>query len=116
MEAKKHLIILVLRILETQSDEDHPITQSKITELIRDAGYPCDRKTVGRNIRFLTEIGYPIIKTAKGAYMDRKMFTREEIDLVLSLVAATEHEGIDKDSLVKRLRSVLDRYYKRKRG
>lgn len=89
MNAKKYLIILVLRILETCSDERHPLTQVKIAEMISDK-YPCERKTVGRNIKFLREVGYPIVKTHSGFYMDKQSFSREEIDLVLALVRRAE--------------------------
>ena len=68
MSEKKYLIILVLKILETNTDREHPITQVRLAEQIADV-YPCDRKTVGRNIAFLQKVGYPIVKTTKGFYM-----------------------------------------------
>ena len=34
MKAKKYLIVLILRILETNTDKDHPLTQVQITEMI----------------------------------------------------------------------------------
>ena len=117
MAMKKHLIVLILRILETHSDVNHPLSQIKIASMISDAEYPCDRKTVGRNIRDLVELGYPIVKTPKGFYMDGKTFSREEIEFITKLLAHSKSESIDTLSLAKRLRSVLDRYYvRRKRG
>ena len=117
MAMKKHLIVLILRILETHSDINHPLSQVKIANMIASAEYPCDRKTVGRNIRDLTEMGYPIVKTQKGFYMDGKAFSRAEIDFIMELVQTNEREGVDSQALAKRLRSVLDRYYiRRKRG
>lgn len=52
MREKKYLILLVLKILENETDGSHPLTQGKIAQIISDV-YPCDRKTVGRNITFL---------------------------------------------------------------
>lgn len=111
MKAKKYLIVLILRILETESDKENPLTQAGIAKIIS-AKYPCDRKTVGRNIKFLKEIGYPIIKTTKGFYMDRMCFTMDEIKLILSLVENSDLVN-DKKDLRHRLYECLSRYYTR---
>lgn len=108
---KKHLIILILRILETHSDEKNPLTQVKIAEEISKQ-YPCDRKTVGRNIHFLKNLGYPIVKTPKGFYMDKQLFTRKEVAFVVNAVKNAESDGIDVADLCKRLEAGLSRYYK----
>lgn len=110
-EPKKYLIILILRILETDSDKRHPLTQLEIADKIS-ACHPCDRKTVGRNIKFLREVGFPIIKTRVGFYMDNCMFSRDEVDFVLRAVQAVEAPaGVDVKNLCERLRSGLSRYY-----
>ncbi len=108
---KKHLIILILRILETRSDEAHPITQVEIARLIS-GKYPCDRKTVGRNIGFLRELGFPIEKCPRGFYMEKKLFSREEIAFVLEAVRGAPNGPTDRDELCERLYEGLSRYYK----
>ena len=111
---KKYLIILILRILETESDVRNPLTQIKIAEMISRV-YPCDRKTVGRNIAFLKELGYPIVKNGKGFYMDKLLFTREEINFVISSVASSGvpcGTAVDREDLCERLNLSLSRYYK----
>ena len=112
MEAKKYLIVLVLRILETNTDESNTLTQIKIAEMIS-AKYPCDRKTVGRNIKYLKDIGYPIVKTTSGFYMDHRAFSKNEIEFVLDLVRNAECDRFDKSDLSTRLFECLSRYYKR---
>ena len=109
---KKYLIVLILRMLETHSDKNNPLTQVKIAEEISKV-YPCDRKTVGRNIKFLTEIKYPIIKTSKGFYMDKQLFRREEIEYVIDSVKKNDVEISQKEELCDKLRSSLSRYYRR---
>ena len=111
MRTKKFLIVLILRILETHSDKDNPLTQVEIARLIS-SRFPCDRKTVGRNIQFLRKIGYPIVKSPRGFYMDKQAFSREEISFVIDLVRASDNEAIDKEDLCERLFSSLSRYYK----
>ena len=78
MNRKKYLILYVLKILEANTDFKHTMTQKQIAEWLSDV-MPCDRKTVGRNIKALTEIGYPIIKTGSGYYLGGKKFGTEEI-------------------------------------
>ncbi len=104
---KKHLIILILKLLESESDKNHPLTQTSIADLISDV-YSCDRKTVGRNIQFLTAVGYPIVKTPKGFYLDRKRFSVEEMRFVENAIrTAHEGDGIDKEDLLLRLLPAL---------
>ena len=112
MESKKQIIVLVLRILETESDRSHPITQIKIADIISQK-YPCDRKTVGRNIAFLKELGYPIVKAPKGYYMDKRCFSREEVSFLIELVKNSETDAVDKNNLCDRLFECLSRYYVR---
>ena len=109
---KKYLIVLILRMLETHSDKTKPLTQVKIAEEISKV-YPCDRKTVGRNIKFLTEIKYPIIKTSKGFYMDKQLFNHEEIEYVIDSVKKNDVAISEKEALCDKLRSSLSRYYRR---
>ena len=104
---KKYLIILVLRVLENEADEDNPITQTRIAEMIS-AVYPCDRKTVGRNIKFLKSVGYPIVKTTRGFYMDKRRFSRAEVEFILGLIERAEAPEIDKEGLCQRLAPVLN--------
>lgn len=109
MEKKKQLIILVLRMLESETDEQHPITQTEIAKVISEL-YPCDRKTVCRNISFLKEMGYPIVKTTKGFYMDRKAFTTDEIKFVKEALMSANNANIQEkndltDKVVKFLTS-----------
>ena len=67
---KKTIILYVLNILKLYSSYDTPVTQSAICAYLNDVGIPCDRKTVGRNIRYLSEFGYPIKrKGTKGYYL-----------------------------------------------
>ena len=68
--AKKVIIIYVLNIIKAYSSEDAPVSQSAISNYLNDIDVPCDRKTVGRNIEYLIEFGYPIKKVAgKGYYL-----------------------------------------------
>lgn len=107
MQEKKFLILLILKILETESDEQRPISQSEIARIIS-GQYPCDRKTIGRNIRALMTVGYPIQKTTKGYYLAGKMFTVEEKEFMLQAVRGADGKSEeDKTELADRLSGVL---------
>ena len=107
MQEKKFLILLILKILETESDEQHPLSQSEIVRIIS-GQYPCDRKTVGRNIRALMTVGYPSQKTTKGYYLAGKMFTVEETEFILQAVRGADGKSEeDKAELADRLSGVL---------
>lgn len=112
MGNKKYLIILILKLLETSSDKFNPVTQIEITNIISEK-YPCDRKTVGRNIKFLKEVGYPIVKTNKGFYLDKKKFTADEKEFVLNAVKnSTEKSVKEKEDIIKRLEEILNKIYR----
>ncbi|MCR5833782.1 MAG: WYL domain-containing protein [Selenomonadaceae bacterium] len=58
---KKMLNIMILKILEKHSDEEHTLTQKKIVELLdKEYGMNCDRRSVKANIISLKEMGYDI--------------------------------------------------------
>ena len=67
LQPKKMLILNILEILKKYSDEDHPLKQKQIGEiLLRDYGMTVDRKAIKRNLAELMDSGYPVrIKTEK---------------------------------------------------
>jgi len=107
METKKFLIVLILRILETDSSKENPYTQVRIANEISKT-YPCDRKTVGRNIKFLMQLQFPIVKTKKGFYMDGKTFSLDEIDFVRTAIMGTDGKTAEeKEELIKKLSTLM---------
>ena len=108
---KKYLIVLVLKLLES-SDKYEPITQTQMAEIIS-LTYPCDRKTIGRNIKFLKEIGYPIMKTSRGYYMGNRTFSKQERDYILNSIKLNPESYEDKEALSNKLKDFLISNYKR---
>ena len=109
---KKYLIVLILRILESNTDAEHPITQTQIAKDISEL-YPCDRKTVGRNIQFLQKLTYPIVKTSKGFYMDNMVFSVSDMQLVETAILTSNIKTDEKKAeLIKKLKSLMTRKYK----
>ena len=70
--AKKTIILYVLKMLQQGSSKE-PITQTNMAKVLNSMGVPCDRKTIGRNIDYLIEFGFPIVKIkGGGCYIDKK--------------------------------------------
>lgn len=66
---KKSSIILVLRVLEEYSDEDHYLTQKEILEKIKEIyGIELERKSIGYSLQVLEELNYDIDKGTKGGF------------------------------------------------
>ena len=69
--APKTIVLYVLNILKLYSSAEYPVSQTAICDYLNEIGVPCDRKTVGRNVRYLQEFGYPIVRIpVKGYYLD----------------------------------------------
>lgn len=71
--SKKTIILYILKILYCYTSEKYAVTQTEIAEFLNDSGITCDRKTVGRNIGYMINIGLPICKSHKkerGYYYD----------------------------------------------
>ena len=59
-------------MLQEGSSKENPISQTAMAKVLNSMDIPCDRKTIGRNINYLIEFGYPIVKLkGGGCYMDK---------------------------------------------
>ena len=67
---KKTVIVHILRILYAYTSFEYPATQTAIVNYLNDVGIACSRKTVGRNLKYLVEIGVPIKRkcSKRGGY------------------------------------------------
>ena len=81
--AKKIIIVYVLNILRLTTKE-RPINQTVICDYLNEIGISCDRKTVGRNVEYLREMGHPIVKLPNvGMYFDHERFEADERNFIL---------------------------------
>ena len=72
-ENKKIIILHVLQILQEKTNKNKKLTQSEIVKELTEREVKCDRKTVGRNINYLIDFGYEIIKLPRvGCYLKHK--------------------------------------------
>ena len=82
--AKKAIIIYILNVIKLYSSPEAPVSQTAICNYLNDIGILCDRKTVGRNIEYLCQFGYPIKKVrGKGCYLTAEDIKNTENKLVI---------------------------------
>ena len=82
--AKKTVILGVLNTIRKYATKEHPVSQTAITDFLRECGIECDRKTVGRNIEYLILFGYPIVKVhGKGCYLDEETIQKTKNPLIV---------------------------------
>jgi len=66
---KKSSILLVLKVLEEYTDEEHYLTQNEIVDKIKqDYGLELERKSIGSSLQLLEELDYDISKGPKGGF------------------------------------------------
>lgn len=94
--AKKTIILYILKMLQEGSSVDKPLHYSAMARTLEFVGVKCDRKTVSRNVDYLIDYGYKIVKTSKGIYLDSD-FENSEVLLLIDLLRQKEKE--DKTNL-----------------
>ena len=108
--SKKFSILLVLYVLDCWSSRERPIKQSQIVDFINNCEHHlgtevwCDRKTVGRHIKTLQQVGYSVehIK-GKGWYLENGEFDAAECDTLADVVAQSSLPELSKQSFMARL-------------
>ena len=91
-EPKKFAAIRILQILQERSSEEHPLTQSEISNILNNSyGIELERKAISNNIQLLIEADYDIIKTPKGIYLASNVFDRSEIRLLIDSVLCSRY-------------------------
>ena len=91
-EPKKLALLYILKILETETDADHPLTQEAIAErLFADYEITLERKAVGRNLAMLAEAGHDVISTPHGVYLGERTFEPSELRLLIDGVLFSRH-------------------------
>lgn len=106
---KKITILYVLKILKDGSNKEHPISQAKITRMINQLGFKCDRKTISRDIDTLIKFGYDIRKNmGGGCYYNNTDFTVEELQHLLDGIHNLDIEINDKVKLSKKVKQLIN--------
>lgn len=100
--AKKTIILYVLKMLKEGSSKNKPITLTNMAKVLNSMDIPCDRKTIGRNVDYLIEFGYPIVKIARGGCYYENSISDHDCKLLRQLIEVSIQFFDDKE-IEKRL-------------
>ncbi len=113
IENKKTSIILVLKVLEEYSDENHYLTQQNIIDKIETQyGLELERKSIASSLSLLEELGYDIVKGPKGGFalLSRTLESSEVTFLVDAIFSSKSISGKQAKELTKKVSSGLSKY------
>ena len=116
IENKKASILLILKVLEEYSDEDHFLTQQDIIDKIDEIyGIELERKSVAFSISLLQELDYDINKSPRGGYaLLSRSFDNSEIRYISdALFSSKSINGKQATELSNKLNSCLSRYQRK---
>ena len=116
IENKKASILLILKVLEEYSDEDHFLTQQDIINKIKELyGIELERKSISYSIYLLQELDYDINKSPKGGYaLLSRNFDNSEIRFIIdALYSSKSISKKQANSLSKKVCSCLSKYQRK---
>lgn len=119
IENKKASILLILKVLEEYSDEEHFLTQQEIINKIKQLyGIELERKSVAFSISLLQELDYDINKSPRGGYaLLSRSFDNSEIRFITdALFSSKSINGKQAVELSNKLNSCLSKYQRRDYG
>ena len=115
MRKKRNLgvILRILKILQTETDCEHLITQKEIAKLLKKNGINCRRYAIERNLETLKECGYDIVTIkGTGTYLNNKGLNANDVFVLLEGIKRANF-ALEKDYLQEiqiKLLSNLNRY------
>ncbi len=116
IENKKASIILILKVLQEYSDEDHFLTQQDIIDKVDELyGIELERKSVAFSISLLQELDYDINKSPRGGYaLLSRDFDNSEIRYITdALFSSKSLSAKQAAELSKKLNSCLSKYQRK---
>lgn len=115
LSRNKSRILMLYRLLEKYTDEDHQLSMEEILQKLYNEGFECERDSVKRDIKLLREdFGVEII-SGRGRnatyFIGDRLLQNAEIKLLLDSIYASNiiPNGIA-DSISKKLRSTVSIY------
>ncbi|MCF0126298.1 MAG: WYL domain-containing protein, partial [Clostridia bacterium] len=113
---KKSSMLLVLKILEEYSDEEHYLTQSEIIDKIyRDYDIELERKSVSSSLSLLEELDYDIDRGPKGGFalLSRTFDETEAFYLIDAIFSSRSIEGKEAKRIADAVASCFSRYQRK---
>ena len=110
IENKKASILLVLKVLEKYSDEEHFLTQKDIINKIYELyGVELERKSIAYSLNLLEELGYDLVRKEKGGVaLFSRLFDETEANyLIDSIFSSRSINAKEAKNLIKKISSTF---------
>lgn len=111
---QKAKLLVLLDILKSESDAEHPITMPSILASLEKRGISAERKSVYDDFLVLEELGYTV-ESVKGRYagyyLDTRLFEMPELKTLVDAVQAARFIPEEKSrAIVSKLESTVSRF------
>ena len=117
-EKSKTKLLMILDILNKESDEENILTINDIIEKLKESGIDVERKSVIRDIKYLSEMGYDISlynENRKGYFMRSRDFDINELRLIVDAILSAKFITQKKTKeLVKKVECLTSKYQAKK--
>lgn len=113
---KKSSILLVLKVLEEYTDEEHYLTQQEIADKIYQVyGIELERKSVGSSLSMLEELDYDIDKGSKGGFalLSRTFDQTEASYLIDAIFSSRSIDGRQAKKIADQVSSCFSKYQRK---
>lgn len=113
---KKSSILLVLKVLEEYTDEEHYLTQQEIADKIyQDYDIELERKSVGSSLSMLEELDYDIDKGPKGGFalLSRTFDQTEASYLIDAIFSSRSIDGRQAKKIADQVSSCFSKYQRK---
>lgn len=85
---QKEKLLVLLEILQRESDENHPLATPRLIEKIQARGIAAERKSVYDDLETLRRQGYDIVlRRGQGYYLGEREFQLAELKLLVDAVS-----------------------------
>ena len=116
IQNKKSSILLVLKILEEYTDDNHYLTQPQIaTKISQLYGIDLERKAIGSSLQLLEELDYDIVKGPKGGFalLSRTFDPSEASFLIDAIFSSKSINGKEAKRMAEEVPSCFSKYQRK---
>lgn len=116
IQNKKSSILLVLKILEEYTDDNHYLTQPQIaTKISQLYGIDLERKAIGSSLQLLEELDYDIAKGPKGGFalLSRTFDPSEASFLIDAIFSSKSVNGNEAKRMAEEVSSCFSKYQRK---
>lgn len=116
IQNKKSSILLVLKVLEEYTDDNHYLTQPQIaTKISQLYGIDLERKAIGSSLQLLEELDYDIVKGPKGGFalLSRTFDPSEASFLIDAIFSSKSINGNEAKRMAEEVSSCFSKYQRK---